>query len=242
MGFMKQESDGDMAAADASTRHAKVRVWDGPTRVTHWLIALSFAFSWYSAEQHMMEWHYRSGMLMIGLVVFRGMWGIVGSSTARFGNFVRGPGRVWGYARTVLTKEKSAHLGHNPLGGWSVVAMLALLATQVGTGLFAVDVDGIESGPLSWLVSFEVGRELAAWHHTTFVILQVLVVLHLSAIIFYLFFKRENLVTPMISGLRHMSGNNAKSIAKAPIMAFLAALLVALGAVYVVSSGMPFLG
>ena len=104
---------------------------------------------------------------MLGLVLFRLFWGLLGSSTARFAGFVRGPARVLRYLRG----RTRAGLGHNPLGGWSVVLMLLLLLTQVGLGLFAIDEDGLVGGPLSHLVSYETARTLAHRHETVFYVL-----------------------------------------------------------------------
>jgi cytochrome b len=175
-----------------------VRVWDVPVRFVHWLIVVLLAVSWWTAETGRMEWHQYSGFTMLALLVFRVYWGFFGSSTARFANFVRGP-------RVIATYVKgrwAAMPGHNPLGALSVVALFSLLLAQVALGLFAVDVDGIESGPLSIYVSFDAGRVAAKWHHTVFDILLWLVALHVVAVFYYVFIKKENLVGAMISGKR----------------------------------------
>lgn len=177
----------------SSARHY---VWDGPTRLFHWLLVALLAFSWWSAENYRMDWHYQSGLAICGLVVFRLLWGVFGTSTARFRQFVKGPQGVWRYVRG----EEAASIGHNPLGGWSVIALLLVLITQVVSGLFGVDIDGIESGPLSYLVSFDQGRFAADIHHISFSVLQGLVVLHVLAILFYLVVKRRNLIGTMITG------------------------------------------
>jgi cytochrome b len=143
-----------------------------------------------------MEWHQRSGLAILLLLSFRLLWGFVGSSTSRFANFLHGPRGV----ATYLRGEEPPLPGHNPLGGWSVIAMLVLLCLQVGTGLLAVDVDGIESGPLSYLVDFDQGRTAAAIHHTSFNILLGLIALHILAITFYLVVRRRNLVARMVTG------------------------------------------
>lgn len=96
--------------------------------------------------------------------------------------------------------------GHNPVGGWSVIAMIALLATQVGLGFFSVDIDGMESGPFAYLVDFETGRAAAEWHDFIFNVILALTALHVLAILFYLLHRRDNLVGPMISGSRRWAG------------------------------------
>lgn len=175
----------------------RLRVWDAPTRLVHWLIVASVSFAWWAAETHRMDWHRYAGYTLLGLLTFRLYWGLAGSTTSRFAHFVRSPGMVWRYLRDGATK---VWIGHNPIGGWSALALLATLIAQVTLGLFTVDVDGIESGPLSHLVSFDVGRECAKWHHKVFDVLLALIVLHLAAIAFYGLVKRNNLVAPMITG------------------------------------------
>ena len=173
-------------------------IWDAPTRLFHWLLVMLIAFSWWSAEARRMDWHRYSGYAILGLLVFRIFWGFTGASTARFAGFVRSPAATVRYLRG----DEPAGAGHNPLGAWSVLAMLALLVLQVGLGLFAVDVDGFESGPLSDRVSFEAGRQAAAWHHLAFNALLALIALHVVAIAAYLVFRGKNLVGPMITGAR----------------------------------------
>lgn len=174
-----------------------MKVWDLPTRLFHWLVVLLIAFSWWSAETGHMGWHYRSGIAALILLIFRLLWGLIGSSTARFSNFLRSPASVLAYLRR--PKESVHAPGHNPLGGYSVIGMLLALAIQVGTGLFAVDVDGIESGPLSYIVSFDQGRVASDVHHLSFTALQFLIVLHVLAIVCYRVCGRR-LILPMVTG------------------------------------------
>ncbi|MGE3691504.1 MAG: cytochrome b/b6 domain-containing protein [Novosphingobium sp.] len=181
-----------------STSSSAVRVWDIPTRLFHWLLVILIGFSWWSAEQRMMDWHALSGVFVLGLIVFRLIWGVIGGSTARFSHFLRSPGYVIAYLRQSTKSLRAA--GHNPVGGYSVVLMLLLLAVQTGTGLFAVDVDGIDSGPLSFLVSFDQGRAAAGVHHLSFTLLQIVAGLHIIAILFYLFVRKRDLVRPMVTG------------------------------------------
>jgi cytochrome b len=174
-------------------------VWDLPIRLFHWLIVAAIAVSWWSAEFRVMDVHRYSGYTLLGLLTFRIYWGFVGSPTARFAQFLRGPGSLAQYVR-----EPSAHTapGHNPLGAWSVAAMLLLLVAQVTIGLFVTDIDGLESGPLSYLVSFDTSRALADAHEIIFNILLALMALHIAAIFFYLFARRTNLIAPMVTGRR----------------------------------------
>jgi cytochrome b len=170
-------------------------VWDLPTRATHGLLAILIPFSWWSAKSDHLPWHRMSGYVILGLLVFRLIWGFVGSPTARFAQFLKGPAAV---ARYVRGQAKEA-VGHNPLGGWSVMALLAVTALQVGLGLFAVDEDSVEAGPLSSLVSFDTGRAIAHLHHRLFWVLAGLIALHLAAIAVYAL-RGRNLVGPMVDG------------------------------------------
>jgi len=178
--------------------NAPVRVWDLPTRLIHWLFVIGIGFMWWTAETGRMEWHRWAGYTLLGLVLFRIYWGFFGSSTARFGQFVRGPGAILRYLRG----DWPAAAGHNPLGALSVLALLGLLLAQLTLGLFAVDVDGIESGPLSLYVSFEAGRAAAEWHELIFNVLMIVIVLHIVAVLVYLLVKKQNLMGAMISGKR----------------------------------------
>src|SRR5688500_16173521 len=192
----------------------EVRVWDWPVRLTHWLFVGCLAVSWWSAEERAMDWHRYSGYALLGLLVFRIYWGFAGSSSARFSTFVRGPGSVVSYLRGSGEQHRDA--GHNPLGGWSVAAMLTLMLAQVLIGLFVSDVDGIESGPLSHLVSFDTSRTLAEIHEIVFNAILALVALHIAAILFYLLAKRDNLIAAMLTGKRRA----AKMTSMTPVPAW----------------------
>ena len=181
---------------------ARVRVWDLPVRLTHWALAALFFCSWLTAEADEIAWHKLSGYAILGLVIFRIYWGFVGGSAARFASFVKGPRAFWNYARSLFDPSAGGMPGHNPMGGWSVLAMLGLLLAQCSLGLFATDVDGIESGPLDDLVDFETGRRIAHWHGLVFDGLLTLVALHVAAILFYALYKRDDLLGAMIHGYK----------------------------------------
>jgi cytochrome b len=181
---------------DVSEGPLQARVWDLPTRATHWLLAVLIPFSWWAAKSDHLPWHRMSGYVILGLLVFRLIWGFAGSPTARFGRFLKGPAAIAAYLRG----QARAAVGHNPLGGWSVIALLAVTAVQVGLGLFSVDEDSVEAGPLSSLVSFDTGRAIAHLHHRLFWGLAGLIVLHLTAIAIYAL-RGANLVRPMITGV-----------------------------------------
>jgi len=182
---------------------SRLRVWDLPTRLFHWALVLLIAFAWISAEQRWMQWHRLGGYALLALLLFRIAWGFAGSSTARFAQFLRGPRAL----RAYLRRELPAPPGHNPLGGWNVLAMLTLLLLQVLLGLFAVDIDGLDSGPLSRWIGFDAGRQAAELHGLVFNGLLGLIALHLAALLYHRLRKGERLVAAMLSGEREWTGD-----------------------------------
>ena len=221
-----------MAGPDAGVR---AKLWDAPVRIVHWLLVVLIAFSWWASEDHL-TWHRWSGYTILGLVVFRILWGFAGGGAARFASFVKGPRATLEYARSLPERAPSSVPGHNPLGGWSVLALLAVLAVQVTTGLFAVDIDAFEAGPLSDRVSFETGRAIAEIHELSFRVLQVLVVVHVAAVLFYLFYKRTNLIAPMITGRRTFPQD--PGLAGAPAWRLVVAAAAAAAFAWFVSKGL----
>jgi cytochrome b len=180
-----------------------------------------------------MDYHRYSGYTLLGALVFRLYWGFFGGTTARFAQFVKGPRTILQYVRARGNASDSKAAGHNPLGALSVIALLMLLCAQVALGLFAVDVDGLESGPLSYLVSFEVGRTCAKIHETLFNVLMAMVVLHIIAIFFYLLFKRDNLIGPMITGNKSLPVH-ATSVSATPLLRVTIGILLAVAIVWVI--------
>jgi cytochrome b len=162
-------------------------VWDAPTRVFHWLLALSFAIAWLTAEGE--RWrlvHVTAGYTVAGLVAFRLLWGLVGTRHARFGDFVRGPRAVVSCLRSLLRGRPEYHAGHNPAGAVAIVAMLALAALVTASGwVNYIDIGG------KWLE--EVHEVLAN------TMLSVIVV-HVAAVLASSWLHREKLVAAMIDG------------------------------------------
>lgn len=218
------------------TTPVRARLWDGPTRLVHWALVILIPFAWWSAETGRMDWHRLAGYAVLGLLAFRLIWGFAGSSSARFASFLKGPGATIAYLRTLPSRDKADMPGHNPLGAWSVVAILLTLVVQEMTGLFAVDVDAIEAGPLSDRVDFDTGRVFAQWHHWSFWALEALVVLHLAAIVFYLAYKRANLVRAMLTGRQDFAQD--PKLAFAPLWRAGLAAVVAAALAWWVSKGL----
>jgi cytochrome b len=202
----------------------KVRIWDLPVRLFHWAIVLLIPAMWWTAENEKTELHILLGQILLGLLLFRILWGLLGSSTARFSGFVRGPRKILAYLRGAR-----AGIGHNPVGALSVLAMLAALAVQIGLGLFASDKDGLYQGPLSYHVSEEIAETLTDRHETWFYVLLVLIVLHLAAILYYRLIKRRDLITPMVTG-RGPAGDDGAAMIAAPRWRFPVAAALAAGA------------
>jgi len=184
-----------VAEPAAASGRAKVAVWDLPTRLFHWLLVALIAFCWWTGEEHLYDLHLWSGMAVVTLILFRLLWGLVGSSTARFATFVRGPGAVRDYL-----SGRWRGIGHSPLGALSVLALLGLVAVESGLGLFASDEDGLLLGPLSGLISQATSSAIAELHEDLFNVLLVLIGLHVAAVLFYWIARKQNLVGPMVTG------------------------------------------
>jgi cytochrome b len=215
----------------SATEGTPVAVWDLPTRLFHWALVLLIAAAWWTAEEEMHEWHERTGLAVLGLIVFRLVWGVIGSSTARFSSFVMGPRGIVGYLRGRTANV----LGHNPLGALSVLALLAVVSVQVGLGLFASDEDGLLSGPLSHWISDDAAEEVTDLHADLFDWLLILIGVHVAAILFYLAVKRDNLIAPMLHGRRNAPPGTAP-MEGAPLWRFAVAAAIAVAVVWIVGS------
>ncbi len=186
---------------------SQITLWDLPTRLFHWLLVGMMVALWITGELGRLGVHMILGQCVLALVLFRLIWGVVGSRSSRFAHFVKGPGAILAYVRQA--RAGTAHvLGHNPLGALSVLALLALAAVQAGTGLFTTD-DVLTEGPLAALVSSKISALLSSLHRNGFVLLLVFVGLHVAAVLFYRFVKKDDLVTPMITGRKEVPRSQA---------------------------------
>ncbi|MGE0699016.1 MAG: cytochrome b/b6 domain-containing protein [Hyphomicrobiaceae bacterium] len=182
-----------------------VRAWDLPTRLFHWTLVTLVVLAYVSRRwgDAGLVWHTWNGYAVLVLVVWRLLWGFVGTSTSRFASFVTGPVAAFRYAIDFALRRPRHLLGHNPLGGLAVLALLAALAAQGFTGLFAYDDhDSIAGGPLSGKVPEAIVATATRLHLALFDALLIVVALHIAAQALYLVWKRENLVQPMITGLK----------------------------------------
>lgn len=180
-------------------------IWDLPIRLFHWLLVVLIGFMWLSAEKGWLEWHMWSGYAILSLLVFRVIWGFVGSDTARFLYFLKSPIEALRHLSHITKREPDTEVGHNAAGGWMVLGLLALLLAQVVTGMASNDDVSIE-GPLVGLVGKSWSDWMTGQHHRLFTLIQIAVALHVLAIITYAVLKRHDLVRPMITGKKRMPG------------------------------------
>ena len=227
--------DPSHAAARAAPARIRIRVWDLPVRVFHWALVTAVATAVITGELggSWMEVHGKAGLTIVGLVVFRLVWGMIGSTHARFVRFAPTPGKLKAYLQ-----GRWRGVGHNPLGALSVFALLALLASQAATGLFSND-DIAFSGPLFALVDEALAIRLTAIHRQLANVLLVLMGVHIAAIAFYLGVKKDNLVKPMVTGWKEVEAG--RSTKKGGPVAFAVALAIALAAVYVASGAVQLM-
>ena len=209
-----------------------IRVWDLPLRLFHWLLLICVAGALISVQLKAMDWHGRFGLAVLGLLVFRIVWGLIGSTHARFWSFAPGPKSLADYLH-----GRWHGLGHNPLGALSVFAILGVLAFQAGSGLFADDVIAY-TGPLRRAVSGDTASQLTSWHMRMEWVIYGLIALHLAAIAFHEFIKRERLVKPMITGHKQVDTADARDARGGGWIAFVIAVLVAAGAVWVANGAL----
>jgi cytochrome b len=186
-------------ANDLPGQARQVRVWDAPTRLFHWSIVMLVLLSWLSVDQGFMRVHLCAGVALLALLLFRIGWGIVGSTTARFNDFLHPPRAVIGYFKRLAGGEKPLYAGHNPAGGLMVAAMIAVLLVQAVTGLFAND--GLHfNGPLALLVGDDASNWVTWLHGTIFNLILLLIWCHLVAVGFYVFVRGDNLLKAMLTG------------------------------------------
>ena len=193
------------AEQGATAPERSVRVWDAPVRVFHWVLVALVLTSWVTSEVggNAMTYHMWSGYAILTLVVSRIVWGFVGSEHARFRGFLQGPCAMLSYASGFFGSGSRYYLGHNPLGGLSVVLMLASLLVQASTGLFANDEIATE-GPLAHLVAERTSLLLTTIHRYNFYVLTALVAIHIAAALYYLIVRRENLIGAMFNGRKRV--------------------------------------
>ncbi len=195
-----------------------MRVWDAPTRLFHWAIVVLIAVSYFSMKFDKVELHYLSGYTMLALLLFRLCWGIFGSETARFRQFLRSPVAGLRHFADFTKREPDREVGHNAAGGWMVLVMLLALAVQAVTGLFAGDpIEG--GGPFLDQIGRAPQHLLSTIHQVNFNIILALISIHVIAIIVYAVVKRHDLVRPMITGKKRLPPATRQPRFASPILA-----------------------
>lgn len=210
-----------------------MKVWDLPVRLFHWVLVVLIFCAWATQEWNRMHWHVWVGYSILTLLLFRLVWGVVGSDTARFSRFLRSPVAALRHLAHLRRREADREIGHNAAGGWMVLVMLGLVGVQAVTGLCANDLDdgGDIEGPLMHLVGKDRSDWLSHIHAVNFSLIEWVIVLHVVAIVLYAVLKRQNLVRPMVTGTKLMPTDAAAPRLVSPVWALVvlavAAVLVA---------------
>lgn len=212
----------------ADDSRVRVKVWDIWVRLLHWGMVGLIGLSWWSAETGRMDLHLTSGYIVLALLLFRLAWGFVGSDTARFRNFLRSPLAAFGHLRHLFRREPDTEIGHNAAGGWMVLLLLLALLTQAASGLFADDMI-FTRGPLAALAPGAVSDWMTWVHIRNFNLILALAGLHVLAVLLYAVAKRQDLVRPMVTGVKLLP---ARFAGRAPRLAspVLAVVLLAVAA------------
>ncbi len=226
-------------------------VWDLPLRLFHWLLVLSIAASWFTAENSeeyldlgrgytYIEIHFWLGYWTLGLIAFRIIWGVIGPRHARFANFIAGPKRFFAYAGGFFKRNSTPFAGHNPMGAVVVVLMLLMVGAQAVTGLFLIDNTEIWSAPYHSSVDAETSSKLMSFHDFNFDMLIWVIGLHVFAILFYAVYKRQKLVGPMVTGRKSAEVvPQQEAISSSQLWKALIVALVCAGGVYVLLKQAP---
>jgi cytochrome b len=180
-----------------------MKVWDLPVRLFHWAIVVLIFAAWLSQALNSMDTHVWIGYTILTLLLFRLVWGFIGSDTARFVRFLKSPAAALRHLVHIRRREADREIGHNAAGGWMVLVMLGLIGVQAGTGLFSND-DANTEGPLMHLVGKDESDWLSHIHALNFNFIEIVIVLHVAAIVAYAVLKRQNLVRPMVTGRKMM--------------------------------------
>lgn len=213
-----------------------MKIWDWPVRFTHWSFVLLLPAMYVTAENSEWGWHMRLGHVLLALIVFRILWGIIGTDTARFASFVRGPGAVLAYLRGEFPHKQ--HKGHTPLGALSVLALLGFMLAQISMGLFAGDPFDGATGPLNPLVGVGTADFLTDTHEWFYWVVFAMVGVHILAIGLYGAFQAQNLIGPMVAGSGEKA-TNVKDNSPTPWVRALVCLAVAAGFAFWIYSGAP---
>jgi len=210
-----------------------VLIWDLPLRIFHWLFAFTVIASWYTSDQDndLIELHMQLGYFALGLLVFRVLWGFVGTKHSLFTSFIPTPKRLVLYIKNLSNNRIESSVGHNPLGSLMVILMILLISLQAISGLFIND-DVFSSGPYYESVSKDIEKIMVFLHHNVFDFMIAAIILHLVAIGYYVRIKKQSLILPMITGKKAEKINNTLEIKHSKLWTALLVVIVAAIFVY----------
>ena len=210
----------------------QTKIWDLPLRVFHWVFAICVVGSIATGKAENWALHERFGLTILGLLMFRFLWGFVGSETARFSQFLKGPVAVFQNVVSILRRDAPPEKGHSALGGWATMILLFVPLYLVGTGVFSTD-GTLFDGPLAHMVSFETAEQFADLHHYAEPVLFVALLMHFFAMAIYYFWLKKNLIPPMISGgaLKTLQKNSATADKRLTVTWQLTGLVLLVGLV-----------
>jgi cytochrome b len=186
-----------------NSSNQKIQVWDAPTRLFHWLMAALVVAAYVTWRLDWMDWHAKAGYAVLALAVFRLLWGLLGSDTARFSRFVVSPRLALSHLKHSFRREPDRQIGHNPAGAWMVLLLLALLLGETLSGLYVAN-DVADQGPLTELVPARIANAITALHWILWDALLAAIALHVLAIAIYAIAKGHNLLAPMITGRKEL--------------------------------------
>jgi len=177
----------------------KLLIWDLPLRLFHWAFSVTIIGCWATNElgSEYIDLHMTLGYVAMGLVLFRVLWGLVGTKHSRFASFIPTPAKIANY----LKRGQVESAGHNPLGSLMVFAMLILVLLQAGSGLF-VDDEIFTTGPYFNALGGDIDKLMATIHHNAFDFIMIAIALHIAAVVFYQWGKRQDIIKPMITGYK----------------------------------------
>jgi cytochrome b len=209
-----------------------IPVWDLPTRLFHWVLVAAICVSVGTGLTGHMTWHLRSGFVVLALVVFRLLWGLFGSESARFSRFLRSPGAAWRHLRHVMRAEPDHETTHNPAGGWMVLLLLLIVLAQALTGLCAND-GVMTGGPLADLVGEDWSDTLTHWHAVIIKpLLFIAIGVHVLAVLLYFLAKGHDLITPMLTGRKTLPASVRPPAMRHPLLALVLFAAIAAGVWY----------
>jgi cytochrome b len=207
-----------------------MRVWDAPIRLFHWLLVALLPVSYFTGRAHAYALHKPVGYALLGLLLFRLVWGLIGSDTARFARFVTSPIAGLRHLRRFGVREPDTQIGHNAAGGWMVLLLLLLLVLQVGSGLGAYSSRAKTGGPLAAWIGEAASHKVSMFHAFNVNIILAAIALHLVAVLAYALVKKQDLVLPMITGKKRLPAATPAPRLASPLLAAAVAVAAAAAA------------